>query len=229
MDRTAAWYPSFADVPGLDYRSPLGPNYPLQLEHGGARAGIDSDGAVQRQYLLRPSGTGESSVSPAQAWATTPRPGKSAARPALRQLHEALDLPGTLSDYHVRLQGCCSVLWRARLDEPEVLSDLEHYCLLDLQVIETSPAILAPDTLGGPPLHVTTCDHLITLFEHEGMLREALAIAERGQRLHQDTLTRAVERVQARVAQLDAEESEGAADPAARRADPALPAEGGGR
>lgn len=188
---------------------------------------------MQRQYLLRPSGTGETLVSPAQAWATTPRPGKSAARPALRQLHEALDLPGTLSDYHFRLQGCCSVLWRARLDEPEVLSDLEHYCLLDLQVIETSPAILARGTLGGPPLHVTTCDHLITRYEHGGMLREALAIAERGQRLHQDPLTRAVERLverlQARVAQLEAEESEEAADPAARRADPALPAEGGGR
>ena len=209
MDRDDRWFPRLMSVPGVDYQSPAGldrirlPGYDAQPTV--RTTYLLDDSSASRRYLLWPSAVGETSASPAQAWAGDSRPDVSEARAALFQLYEALELPGTLNDYHFRLQGCCAILWRARLTEPELLAEVERLCLTDLQLIEIYPDIITPVGQGSGSLHVSTCDQLISLYEHEGMLHEALAIAERGQRLNQDTMIRAVTRLRERVVSLEAE------------------------
>lgn len=206
MEHRPVWFSCFADVPGLGYRSQFVSTCGRLPGHAiRPRVSASTDGAVPTHTLLWPTDAGETTRSPAQTWTTQPRPGESATQTALRQLVEALELPGTLSDYHFRLLECCNTLWRSRLEEPELLEDLERACLIDLRLIELYPDRIAAILPGQLTLHVVTCGRLITLYEREGLLREALVIAERGQRLNQHTMTRAVERLQARVAQLEAE------------------------
>lgn len=207
INRMVTWFSCFADVPGLDYRSPLGPKR-LALPGHDARPRVcaSADGSVPQYALLWPSDAGETSTSPVLRWRSPPRPGESDVQAALRQLVEALDLPGALNDYHFRLQDCCNSLWRARIEEPELLAELERLFLLDLQLIERYSYQMAAAMLWGATQHVATCHQLISLYEHEGLLREALSIAERGQRLNPETMMRAVEHLRARVALLEAEE-----------------------
>jgi hypothetical protein len=122
----------------------------------------------------------------------------------LRQLYETLELPGELLDYHFALQGCRSELWRLRREELWVFGELEQLCWLDTQLIQTYPDIMrVPNERNF--LVVTTLQHLIALYEQEGYLYEALQVAEIAVKFNQQMP--ALERIQSRIATIEAEEA----------------------
>ena len=162
---------------------------------------------IQQDTLYWPTSSGETTASPAQRWQSERLPEESEGRFVLRQLAEALEQPGTLADYHFRIQGCCNVLWGLRRDEPELLDELEHLCLLDLQLIEAYPALISFDNQPAPGLHVEDCHRLVYFYERDGYLQDALLIALRGQRLNPQTMSQDVARLRERVARLEAEDA----------------------
>lgn len=200
------WFERLADVPGIGDGAPSGWRRILHLSRA-VRPRVQDftfDGR-QRETLLWPSDIGETSASPAQRWQSERRPEESDGGYALRQLEEALEQPGTVTDYHFRIQGCCNALWSGRREHPELIAELERLCLLDLRLIEAFPAMLQVEGQPGVMLHVEACHRLVYLYEREGYLHEALVCAQRGQHLNQATMANDIERLRGRIARLEGE------------------------
>jgi len=43
----------------------------------------------------------------------------------IRSLYEALELPGTVPDYHFKMLATCAALWAVRKPRPDLLEELE--------------------------------------------------------------------------------------------------------
>ena len=198
------WFRCFSEIPGIKYTN--NPNVrPLLPEQSLVPRSASYEIAnAHRGYLIWPmlSGTGITSASPAKQWITQPRKGETPAHASLRHLYESLELPGELLDYHFLIQGCCSVLWRLRREEPFVLTKIEQLCWLDIQLIQAYPSIIQVKNEQGF-LTVTMFQHLLSLYEQEGYLFEALRVAEIAVKFHQQMP--ALERIKSRVVNLEAE------------------------
>jgi hypothetical protein len=200
------WFRGLAQVPGVGYKGNPGIYRPPLPEHATLpRSGSYEIANVHREYLNWPMlfGAGTTSASPAKQWTTQPRNGESPAQTQLRQLYESLELPGELLDYHFATQGCCSVLWRLRREEPWVLAELEQLCWLDIRLIQAYPDI-AQVKNERAFFVIMTLQHLIALYEQEGYLYDALQVAEIAAKFHQQMP--ALERIRSRIAKLEAEE-----------------------
>lgn len=122
----------------------------------------------------------------------------------VRSVWEGLELPGTASDYHFLLQGAVAQLWSRRRTEPAGLRMVETFGYLDLALIEAVPQTVwrnDGDRNGGF-LRITSFEHVLTLLEREGALREALALSRCAQRFGEVYRNEGLE---AKVAALDEE------------------------
>ncbi len=202
----ATWFRSFSAVPGIGYKGNSDLYRPQIPEHALLpKSGAYHIADTHRDYVSWPMlfGTGTTSASPVQQWSTQPRDGDRPAQTRLRQIYEALELPGELLHYHFAIQGCCSELWRLRREEPWVLVELEKLCWLDIRLMQAYPDIARANN-EREFLVITTMQHLITLYEQEGYLSEALQVAEIAMLFNQQKP--ALERIKSRLAQLEAEE-----------------------
>jgi hypothetical protein len=202
------WYPRLADVPKLGYEGSPGvdrtrlPGFDLKprLER------YEWDGKI-RESLSWPMKNGSTSAAPATQLQSSPLPGETPARTALRHCHEALELPGTLSNYHFIIQGAHEVIWKHRRRELWVIEETERLCWLDLRLIQAHPeAVTFHEYSKGEGTnypHVLAFHRLISLYETEGYLREAQEVAELAVRFNQ--LPRELERLKEKVEALDAE------------------------
>jgi hypothetical protein len=122
----------------------------------------------------------------------------------VRWVWEGLELPGEPSDYHFLLQGAVEQLWSRRREDPEGLRLVETFAYLDLALIEVAPQAVALNDadLTQGFVHILTLDHVLTLLEREGALREALALSRRAQRFGERYRRDALK---AKVAALDGE------------------------
>jgi len=201
------WFRSFSEVPGVGYHGNPHLYRPQLPKHATLpKPGSYEIAGVKRDYLNWPElfGTGFTSASPVKQWTTQPRAGESPAQTRLRQLYETLEIPGELLDYHFAIQGCCSELWRLRLEEPWVLAEIEQLCWLDIRLIQTHPDIVQVKN-EREFLLIMTMQQLITLYEQEGYLYEALQVAEIAAQFNQQLP--ALERIKSRIANLEAEEA----------------------
>lgn len=206
------WFKRFADVPGLEYR----PNPGVHSEHlplHNAHPRItyyDYENQRRESYFWPTSNPNqETSRAPAANWETKPLPGEPPTYTVLRQLWERLELPGGLSDYHFAIQECCRELRQPEYTKPnpEVLNEIEQLCWLDIRLVETYPAIITNQYKGQTTYFPGTCYQvLISLYEREGYLQEALSVAERQARFAADT-DGVLRRLREKIAALEAEES----------------------
>jgi hypothetical protein len=117
--------------------------------------------------------------------------------------------PGSAMDYHFVLQGAVERLWSARRGEPGVLSVLEVFALLDLELMEAAPHAVSFDTAAAPAtsVRVSSVPRLIGLLEREGAFTEALELARRLARFGQgeEVAARLAEKAQALVAEAAAQ------------------------
>ncbi len=202
------WFRRFRDIPNVVYHgSPKvdpqsRPAYgdPPQIEK------YEFDGET-RQSLDWPTDGGSTSASPAHRRAFGDLTGKSTAD-LLENLYEGLELPGEPSDYHFLIQGCAEELRLRRQQEPNVLEEVEKLCLLDLQLVEACPYAVQDEDNEEPVFYaILAFGTLIGLYEKEGALWEALAVAERAVQFDQEHEAR--QRLLERISELEKEDRPG--------------------
>jgi len=182
------WFRRFGEIPGIAYQPPI------SLDRG-KLSGHDAVPEVHvfefdgKSYetLSWPTRGGTSSASPAHQRAFGASKDITAAK-LLKNCYEGLELPGEPSDYHFLIQGTANDLWAKRREEPEVLEDVERLCWFDLQLIEAVPGAVQHESDDEVSFYsVAAFSRLINLYEREGALHEALAVAERASRYGQGT------------------------------------------
>ena len=205
-DAEIRWFGSLAEVPGISYRTPQDveraalPGHdavPRVFEYG-------SDEEKRRSLLWSMPGGGESGASPAHQRASGDRE-KASVREGLRALREALELPGTVSDYHFAIQQAAEAAYKGRRKDPILVGEAERLWWLNVDLIEAHPR--TAEYSPGEFYRVAAYECLVRLYEGEGYLREALEIAERGVGVGQEHLSAAAERLRANLAELEAEEA----------------------
>ena len=200
------WFQRFGDIPGVSYSTPASIDRG-RLPSAVVRPQIDMyDG---ERHLSWPGAEGSgiisTSASPAHERAFgTDLAGMSTAA-ALQHLGETLELPGEPTDYHFAIQSVLEALWKRRRTEPTVLMTVEQLAWLDLSLAQARPDAISTDIQGKRKFYaVLAFQYLITLYEREGALREALEVAELAVRYEQQQSKR--DELVGRVTALDTEE-----------------------
>jgi hypothetical protein len=183
--KDAEWFVQLEDIPGLEYKSPLGSARRRLPGHDSRPTSREfSLGGKTRTSVTWQLPDGSfGSRSPAACWIGSQGPA-SAGPDLLQRLHEALALPGGATDYHFAILTACATIWMNRREHPGMLDDLEQLCLLDIRLVETRPDFLRVPN-GGQMARVPTFGYLCRLYEREGLYEKALAIAQRGAALNQ--------------------------------------------
>lgn len=202
------WYPRLAEVPALRYEG--SPNIDrTRLPGFDLRPRIERyewDGK-RHESLSWPAENGSTSAAPATQLEASPLPGETAAQTALRHCNEALELPGTLSNYHFIIQNAHEAIWKDRRREPWVVEETERLCWLDLRLIQAYPEAITFDELSGSEETIFPAIlglyRLIRLYEKEGYLHKALEVAKLAVRFKQ--LPGEIERLEQKVKTLEAE------------------------
>jgi hypothetical protein len=196
------WYRRLAEVPGIDYKpDPAIDRTKLPGHDLVPKIDRYSFDGKTHESMSWPTEDGSTSAAPASTWKTQPQEGENESQTALRQLREALELPGTLSNYHFLIQSGHEELRRFAREEPWVLEEVERLCWLDIQLIDEYPMTitLEPITIDDEEIakvvaerrgernffHVIAFHQLISMYEREGYLREALEVAKLGEKFEQ--------------------------------------------
>jgi hypothetical protein len=196
--RDPTWFRRLGDIPGLDYKTDprvdrrrlRGHDVVPRIEHFGGHATLT---------------WGNTSRSPAHERAFGQDVGERPSAEILRLLSEILELPGEASDYHFAIQIASGILWARRRADPDLMEVVERLCWLDLRLIEAQPDAVRFQRDGKSSyFHVTGFKTLITLYEREGALREALEVAERAERF--DQLQDKATELRQRLAAVEAED-----------------------
>ena len=148
---------------------------------------------------------GETSQSPASRHANRGDAQNLDTGSLLRRTYEALELPGTASDYHFILMTAYQTLWTRRGDSPDSVDILEKLCLLDIRLVEAVPEAIRYDS--GDVTHafgVPAFGILAGLYEKNGFLEDALQIHRRGVPLGQGD--RDIPQLEERIRELRAED-----------------------
>ena len=199
------WFPRLADIPDIGYIADPRINRTKLRRHDAVpKVTVYTFEGEPQESLSWPMPNGSTSRSPAADYSDTHLwDATKSSEMLLRRLHETLELPGTVSDYHFAIQRCVEELWKRRRQEPVLLQELERLCWLDIRLIEARPETIVSPKIGSPAyFQVLAFGHLIDLYSGEGFLREALEVAERGARLHQKT---PVAELRERLTRMDAE------------------------
>ncbi len=200
------WFRRLADIPDIGYLGDSRVQRSALPEWDAVPEIVTHTFDGQQHTLLSwPTKEGATSASPVSRYATiteAPTPVTPTTQ-LLRHLSEALELPGTTSDFHFALQNCIEQLWKRRREEPGVVPEIERLCLLDLALIDNHPKSITNE-VGREPKYflVHAFGHLIQLYERDGYLADALAVARRATRYEQDVKLEAIE---ARLALVEAE------------------------
>lgn len=195
---TVIWFGRFGDIPGVDYTPPVVVDR-SRLPRVGERPELSRwTGGESLTW-----GGGTTSSSPAHERAFGGDLTAMTTQQLLSHLAEALELPGEPSDYHFGIQGVLEALWKRRREDSGVLGWIEALGWLNIRlVVAVSGAAshVVDDELRY--YRIVAFSHLITLYEREGAWREALEVAEIGERLGQSVR---LDELLDRVALLDAE------------------------
>ena len=198
------WFQRFAEIPGVAHEGPGVDRRRLKGHNAVPEVHTfdrDEDVAGPPQTLW----WGNGSASPAHERAFVDWNAMPTAK-VLRNVMEALEVPGQPTDYHFALQGAATALWSRRRAEPEVLDDVERLCWLGIRLIQARPDAVSDEYRPeGGFYSVGAFKTLITLYEREGALREGLEVATLAERF--DQLAEKAEELRERLAVLEAEDA----------------------
>jgi hypothetical protein len=201
------WYERLGNVPGVTYKGQPAVDRTKLPQHN-AKPEVHSyefDGRVHRSLSWK-TREGSTSQSPAAGWRGGDDPRKTPSADLLHKVYEALELPGTVADYHFALLGTYDTLWARRKREPQLLPELEQLLLLDVALVEAHPDAISHEMQGEKfTPHVPAFHLLVSLYEREGFFHDALDIAKRGAGLGQGGDD--VERLSERLAAVEAEDT----------------------
>lgn len=203
------WFRRFADVPGVDWETPAGVDRSQLPGHDDVPEISDYDGK-SLWWPLREDGRliegGSSGSSPAVDHAGYE--GAATVAEVIRGLGEALELPGTPSDYHHILAHAPERLWKIRLRDPAALHEAERLCLLDLDFVRLRPEVNLPWGDDDHPPWLGVVDLLYRMYFENGDLAEAEAIATSAvSEFRQERFQRRLDEVRERRAVLESEDA----------------------
>jgi hypothetical protein len=175
------WFSRFGDIPRIGYVTPSGITR-AKLKRASARPEIVSYGGGERSLSWR-TREGSSSASPVRERSFDADVSGKSTAVVLRDLYETLELPGQVGDYHFAIQFVLEELWKRRRAEPAVMDEVERLAWMDVNLIRVRPDTITNEYVAGRPdqprfYGVAAFGRLITLYEREGALREALEVAE---------------------------------------------------
>lgn len=206
------WFRRLADVPGVGYEGSPGIDRSRLAGHDAVpKVHVYTFDGKRQESLWWPAKGGGTSASPVHQLAFQTQTEESA-QAILRRIHRALELPGEAKDYHFAIQGCIEALWARRRAEPDLLPEIERLCRLNIRLLESRPQIAVFEQNGERTyLRALAFEHLISLYEREGFLHEALDVAERAARLGQGEAR--LQDLRERIARLEAEDVVGTGTP----------------
>ncbi|MDQ6945327.1 MAG: hypothetical protein M3256_03440 [Actinomycetota bacterium] len=200
------WFRRLADVPDVGYQGSPGidpgtlKGHAVEPTLGEFPSDVRVDDLARKQYLSWPSGS-----SPAHERAIFDQKHMSTEE-VLRNIAEALELPGQPRDYHFAIQLAAEALWNRRRAEPEVLDEVERLCWLDIRLVEALPSTIRVEPISdGTFAMVAAFKILVTLYEREGAIREALEVAVLAEGFGQHA--EKAEELRERLAVLEAEDA----------------------
>ncbi len=213
------WFRRLGDIPGLDYETPAGIDRSAIPGHDAVpevnRFGL-SGGEVHEQLswprtVEPPPGAEEpfAHLAPVGAYLQAFYAGdRQPAERLIRCIHEALELPGTASDYHFAIQQALPELRSRMLEEPQVVAHIEAFAWLDIRLAQAYPQAVSSD-FGDDQFRyyvIEAFDALSNLYSGEGFLNEALEVARIAQQFQQGEQRRTA--LQERLAAIHGEDSE---------------------
>lgn len=185
------WFRRFGDIPGVEYTTPAeidrtrlpGYNDVRRIHEARPRLRLE-------EWLEWPADDGRSagSASPAHSHAFTrsPDPREDPAAAVLRNVAEGLELPGMPSDYHFLIQHCVDEFWPRRRKEPDLVTDIERLCWLDIALVQARPDAVSIVRSGETRFYaIKAFSVLIELYEGRGDKAKALEVAEVATRFNQ--------------------------------------------
>ncbi|MCU0311004.1 MAG: hypothetical protein MUE36_08675 [Acidimicrobiales bacterium] len=200
------WFPRFGDIPGVAYE-PIVPVDRSKLKRASERPEVSSfttDGRVVT-YLTWGDDEESSSASPSADHFVDEELDGLKTGTVLRKLAEALELPGVASDYHFALQAFVGVAWKRRREEPEALGLLERVAWLDISFLEAFPSAFTYTRMDETSYYrVSSMQNLLTIYEYEGALLEAIQVARIGLK-HEQFEPKKLDELLERQAALEAE------------------------
>jgi hypothetical protein len=203
------WFRRLSEVPGINYPGSPGVDRRRLPGH-------DATPVVTRTYEWEgerhdvvewrwPGGS--AAGPPAREHCLTSEDGATSEE-LVRNLYEVLELPGEVTDYHFAIQSCAAELWAQRRAQPELLETAEELWLLDIRLVEAMPSAFATESLAGVTWYsVAAYESLISLYERQGYIREALAVTDRARSIGHGGQAR--ERLEAKLRALVEEEGGG--------------------
>lgn len=190
------------DVPGVDWDSPGVDRRRLPRHDAEPELHVYEFDGKRHESLWWETADGGTSGSPAQDWVHVEE--TQTAEGILQRLYEALELPGDAADYHFAIQSAAGALWNRRRDDPSLILKVEELSWLDIRLVEAYPQAVAYEGTDGETYYGITAFHtLISLYEREGYLEEALVVVDRAARFREVPGER--ERLEAKKAALAAE------------------------
>lgn len=203
-----SWFPRFGDIPGVTWTTPADIDRRTIRGHDAKPEEPDWDSDSVWWPLLEPGDEdGSTSATPAQQYLDLDRSEATTVEAVLRRMAEALELPGNPSDYHFIIAGAQDRLWTLRRTDPAAVREVERLCWLDVELVRTRPEIIALDHEDEPHLRMTVLDVLYRLYQREGYLAEAEAIAEMAVNEFHQPFERQLEEARERRALLEAEDA----------------------
>lgn len=174
MLNETTWFRRFADIAGITYTTPAG----LDLRHL-AKRGLTPEvhDYGSGRSLWWETEHGGTSQSPAAEHMLEDRQAASPTQ-VRTNVAEALELPGTATDYHFALQNAAGELYGRRRNDPATIDDAHRLYLLDLELIQRHPEAVTTG-VDGPRTYVTILglSRLLRMYLTEGRVAEAAAIA----------------------------------------------------
>jgi hypothetical protein len=169
------WYPSFGEIPGLSYVTPDFVD-PARLRRSSVRPEIHRYKGADGNEFVAATWPGGTSQSPASGHIVFDLVAK--LDTLRRRAAEALELPGTASDYHFALMGAADVIHSRRREATWALEEVERLCWLDVRLIELRPDDNESD-LNLRQVGQRCFNHLLSLYQREGYWLEALQVTDR--------------------------------------------------
>ena len=179
------WFGRFGDIPGVSYTAPA---YVDRAALAGCQERPEVRRLGEEASLWWPQGN--TSASPVHRRGFDSELQSDGPHDVVRLLEETLELPGEASDYHFAIQNALGMVLGGRRSDPTVLEAAERLAWLDIRLLQARPEAITNDRTERRPeeprfYRVPTFHHLISLYEREGALQEALDVAEIAVRFEQ--------------------------------------------
>ena len=140
-----SWFPRFGDIPSVTWTTPAGVNRREIRGHDVTPEETDWDSDSLWWPSLEPDGEdGSTTATPAQQYVGADWSDAKTVEAVLRNMAEALELPGNPSGYHFIIVGALERLWKLRQTDPAALREVERLCWLDAELVRARPEIIAP-------------------------------------------------------------------------------------